>query len=51
MSKVTLHKGKLAKIVPHEEEILDSILYNKVLDNDITSNEINHKLWGIEERY
>ena len=31
MITVTLHKGKLTKTVPHEDEILDFILYNKVL--------------------
>ena len=40
MSIVTLYKGKLAKAAPHEEEILDFILYDRVLGNAVTSNEI-----------
>ena len=48
---VTLHLGKLSKTVPHEEEILDFILYNRVQDNSVTSNKIIDNLWSIEERY
>ena len=43
MRTVTLYKGKFAKTVPHEE-ILDIILYNRALDNSVTSNKIIYKL-------
>ena len=33
MSNVTLRNGKLAKTIPHEEEILDFIIYNRGLGN------------------
>ena len=51
MSNVTLNKGKLAKTVLHEEEILEFILYNRALDNAVANNEIIYKPWSIDKRY
>ena len=51
MSTVTLHIGKLAKTFPHDEEILNFILYNRAFGNAVTSNEIIYKLRSIDERY
>ena len=38
MSIATLQKDKLAKTVPHKEEILDFILYIRVLGNSVACN-------------
>ena len=43
MSTVTFHKDKLAKYVPHEEENIDFIFYNRVIGNAVTSNQIIYK--------
>ena len=48
MSTATFHEVKLAKTAPHEDEILDFILYNKVLSNVITNNKIIFKFWSIK---
>ena len=47
MSTTTFHKVKLTKTVSHKEEILEYILYNRVLGNTLTSNEIIYKIWSI----
>ena len=40
MGTTPFRKVKLTETVLHEEEMLDYILYNRVLDNALTSNEV-----------
>ena len=48
---ISLYHGKAAKTMPYEIEILDYVLYNRVLGNDVTSNEVIFKLWSIDQTF
>ena len=40
LNTITLHKGKVALTITHENEILDFVLYNRALSTVVTSNDI-----------
>ena len=51
IDNITLHLEKDAKIPSFKGEILDYVLYSRVLGNDVTSSEVIFKLWYMDETF